>query len=58
MLTCQHAVLVGTGKEVQEEEEETPFSSILQSVVERIRSKKSLGNLLGLDLVWVNRDFR
>ena len=52
VFTCQHAVLVATGIGV------TPFSSILQSLVERIRSNQSLGCIQRLDFVWVNRDFR
>ena len=36
----------------------TPFASILQSLVERVRRGEEVGQLRRLDFIWVNREYR
>ena len=36
----------------------TPFASLLQSIVGRVRTNTSLGCLQTIDFIWVNRDYR
>ena len=36
----------------------TPFASILQSLVERVRRGGEVGQLRRLDFIWVNREYR
>ena len=50
--SAQHAVLVATGIGV------TPFASVLQSLVLRVRAGQSVGDLRRVDFIWVNREYR
>ena len=50
--SSEHAVLVATGIGV------TPFASILQSLIERVRRGQGLGALRRVDFIWVNREYR
>ena len=52
VLSSEHAVLVATGIGV------TPFASILQSLLQRVRTGQSIGQLRRLDFIWVNREYR
>ena len=36
----------------------SPFASILQSIVARFQSRRSLGDLKQVDFIWVNRDYQ
>ena len=52
VFSSEHAVLVATGIGV------TPFASILQSLLQRVRTGQSTGQLRRLDFIWVNREYR